>query len=156
MGWVCLKRETSTSAAPAAAVCFQARGPGVGDAFCRSRGTVNRERPGAAGSPAFALAVQLGCAEPVSSCLGLTFSFQQPCCYSPPTPPPPPQLLGCVWSCVCWLQRACQRPDGFDMMVFPGAFPGVALTPYHTVRLCLQDALPTVFQGHLVARQGPE
>lgn len=43
------------------------------------------------------------------------------------------------------------------MMVFPGAFlSGVALTPYHTVRLCLQDTLPTVFQGHLVARQGPE
>lgn len=57
------------SAAPATAVCFPARrGPG-GDAFCRSLGTVNRERPGTAGSslfaesPAFALVIQLGWAK---------------------------------------------------------------------------------------------
>lgn len=90
------------SAAPAAAVCFQARGPGVGDAFCRSRGTVNRGRPGTAESPAFALVVQLGWAELRFLLLGSYHLL--PAASLLLTPHPPPRLLGCVWSCVCWLQ----------------------------------------------------
>lgn len=126
------------SAAPATAVCFQARrGPG-GDAFCRSLGTVNRERPGTAGSsliaesPAFALVVQLGWAKLRFLLLG-PYHLLPAALLLPPSPHPL-LLLGCVWSwCVGCSWRARQRPDGFDTMVFPGAFlSGVALTPYHT------------------------